>query len=162
MYRIRQHFDNTSVKDITKTVQEELRQLSWDKIRPGNRVAIAAGSRGIANFGEILKAVVEFLKSLDARPFIFPAMGSHGGATAGGQVAVLSQLGVTDSFVQAPIRSSMDVQQMESIRGQPIITKRLFSILFRKSSGMPPGLYCSKPPSLVLWESSKTAMAIQL
>jgi len=118
MCRIRQHFDNTRVKDITKTVQEELRQLSWDQIRPGHRVAIAAGSRGITNFAEILKAVAEFLKSLDARPFIFPAMGSHGGATAQGQVAVLNQLGVTESAVQAPILSSMEVQEIGTTRNQ--------------------------------------------
>ncbi|MBE9544635.1 MAG: DUF2088 domain-containing protein, partial [Proteobacteria bacterium] len=112
MCRIRQHFDNTRVEDIRKSVRAELRRLSWDQIRPGNSVAIAAGSRGIANFAEILKSVVEFLKSRDARPFIFPAMGSHGGATTEGQVAVLAQLGVTESAVQAPILSAMEVQQI--------------------------------------------------
>jgi hypothetical protein len=118
MCRIRQHFDNTRLDDIQKSVLSELRQLSWDQIRPGNSVAIAAGSRGIANFAEILKVVVEFLKSLDARPFIFPAMGSHGGATAEGQVDVLNQLGVTESAVQAPILSSMEVQEIGTTRDQ--------------------------------------------
>jgi len=112
MYRIRQQFDNTTLNDIREEVWEQLSKLSWNKIQPGHSVAIAAGSRGIANFAEILKAIVEFLKSLDARPFIFPAMGSHGGATAEGQGGVLAQLGVTDSYVQAPIRSSMEVQQI--------------------------------------------------
>ena len=111
MCRIRQYFDNTRVDDIQTTVLSELRQLSWDQIRPGNSVAIAAGSRGIANLAEIMKVIVEFFKSLDARPFIFPAMGSHGGATAKGQAAVLAELGVTESYVQAPIVSSMAVQQ---------------------------------------------------
>ena len=78
MYRIRQQFDNTTLNDIRKEVWEQLSKLSWNQIQPGHSVAIAAGSRGIANFAEILKAIVEFLKSLDARPFIFPAMGSHG------------------------------------------------------------------------------------
>jgi len=112
MYRIRQHFDCTTVNDIRKAVLEKLSNRSWNQIDPGHSVAIAVGSRGIANIAEISKSVVEFLKSLDARPFIFPAMGSHGGATAEGQVAVLAQLGVTDSYVQAPIRSSMEVQQI--------------------------------------------------
>jgi hypothetical protein len=112
MCRIRQHFDNTQITDIRKSVLAELRQFSWDQIQPGNSVAITAGSRGIANIAEILKAAVEFFKSLDARPFILPAMGSHGGATAEGQTAVLAQLGVTDSYLQAPILSSMDVEQI--------------------------------------------------
>ncbi len=125
MGRIRQHFDRTQVADIRKTVLAELQQLSWDQIQPGNSVALAAGSRGIANIAEIMKAAVEFFKSLDARPFIFPAMGSHGGATAEGQVAVLAQLGITDSYLQAPILSSMDVQQIgETEDGVPVFVDR--------------------------------------
>ena len=110
--RIRQHFDDTRVSDIQAAVIAELHRLAWDQINPGDRVAITAGSRGIANIADILKAVVKFFKSLDARPFVFPAMGSHGGATAAGQAAVLAQLGVTDSYLQAPILSSMDVEQI--------------------------------------------------
>jgi len=125
MCRIRQHFDRTQVADIRKSVLGELGQFSWDQIQPGNSVAIAAGSRGIADIAEILKAAVEFFKSLDARPFIFPAMGSHGGATAEGQVSVLAQLGVTDSYVQAPILSSMDVQQIgQTEDGVPVFVDR--------------------------------------
>ncbi len=112
MCRIRQHFDNTRLTDIRNGVLAELRRLFWDQIQPGHRVAIAAGSRGIANIAEILKVMVEFLKSLDARPFVFPAMGSHGGATAEGQAAVLAQLGVTESYVHAPILSSMEARQI--------------------------------------------------
>jgi len=113
MYRIRQQFDNTTVSDIRKTVLEQLSGLSWDQIQPGHSVAVAVGSRGMANLAEIIKTVVEFFKSLNAKPFIFPAMGSHGGATAEGQVAVLAQLGVTDSYIQAPIRSAMQVHQID-------------------------------------------------
>jgi hypothetical protein len=112
MYRVRQRFDGTRVQDIPETVQGELRKLSWRPIQPGQRVAIAAGSRGIADIARILQAIVEFFKSIGAEPFLFPAMGSHGGATAEGQVAVLEKLGVTESFVHAPIRSSMEVQQI--------------------------------------------------
>jgi hypothetical protein len=112
MYRLKQHFDKTTVNDVRKAVWDQLSKLSWIQIQPGHRVAIAVGSRGVANIAEIVKSVVEFFKSLDAHPFIFPAMGSHGGATAEGQIAVLAQLGVTDSYVQAPLLSSMAVNQI--------------------------------------------------
>ena len=107
MYRIRQRFADSKVKDIRETVRAELGGLTCSAIQPGQRVAITAGSRGIADIAEILAAIVEFLKSLDADPFLFPAMGSHGGATAAGQVAMLEQLGVTEASVKAPIISSM-------------------------------------------------------
>ena len=112
MYRIRQTFDDTSVEDIQETVHAELSKLSLTAIKPGQKVAITAGSRGIANIAEIIRAVVEFVKTLQAKPFVFPAMGSHGGATAEGQVAILEQLGVTESYVKAPIFSSMEVEQI--------------------------------------------------
>jgi hypothetical protein len=112
MYRIRQRFEDTKIENIGATVKAELHQLSLTAIKPGQRVAITAGSRGIANIADILKAVVDLVKSFDAHPFIFPAMGSHGGATAAGQVAVLEQLGVTESFLNAPILSSMDAEEI--------------------------------------------------
>ncbi|CAB1064208.1 Iron-sulfur cluster-binding protein [Olavius sp. associated proteobacterium Delta 1] len=112
MYRIRQRFDDTKVEDIGQAVGAELRKLSLTSIKPEQRVAITGGSRGIANIADILKAVVEHIKSFDAQPFIFPAMGSHGGATAEGQVAVLEQLGITESYLNAPILSSMEVTEI--------------------------------------------------
>src|SRR5210317_1427516 len=112
MYRIRQRFADAKVKDIRETVRSELDRLSWSAIQPGHRVAITAGSRGIADIAEILGAIVEFLKSLDADPFLFPAMGSHGGATAAGQIAMLEQLGVTEASVKAPIISSMETEEI--------------------------------------------------
>jgi len=112
MYRIRQRFDDTRVNDIRATVRAELGRLAWSAIQSGQRVAITAGSRGIADIAEVLAAIVEFLKSLDADPFLFPAMGSHGGATAAGQVAMLEQLGVTEASVNAPIVSSMETVEI--------------------------------------------------
>jgi len=112
MYRIRQRFADAKVKNIRETVRSELDRLSWSAIQPGHRVAITAGSRGIADIAEILGAIVEFLKSLDADPFLFPAMGSHGGATAAGQIAMLEQLGVTEASVKAPIISSMETEEI--------------------------------------------------
>lgn len=112
MYRIRQQFEATSVENTGETVKAELHRLSLTSIKPGHRVAITAGSRGIAGIADILKAVVDFVKACDAQPFIFPAMGSHGGATAEGQIAVLEQLGVTESYLKAPIISSMAVAEI--------------------------------------------------
>ena len=112
MYQIRQRFDHTRVKDIRATIKTELSGLPWSAIQPGQRVAITAGSRGIADIAEILGAIVEFIKSLNADPFLFPAMGSHGGATAEGQVAMLEQLGVTEASVKAPIISSMEAEEI--------------------------------------------------
>ena len=112
MYRIRQKFDNTRIEDIRETVKAELGGLSWSAIRPGDRVAITAGSRGIADIAQILGAIVDFIKSLEAEPFLFPAMGSHGGATAEGQVTMLAQLGVTEASVKAPIVSSMETAEI--------------------------------------------------
>jgi hypothetical protein len=112
MYRVRQTFDDTKVDDISKPVSAELNDLSFTAVKPGHRVAITAGSRGIADIAQILRAIVEFFRALGAEPFIFPAMGSHGGATAEGQVMLLAQLGVTESFVKAPILSSMEVEEI--------------------------------------------------
>lgn len=112
MYRLRQRFDETKVENVAETVKAELDKLSLTAIKPGQRVAITGGSRGIANIADILKAAADFVKSFDAQPFIFPAMGSHGGATAEGQVAVLEQLGVTESYLDAPILSSMEAAEV--------------------------------------------------
>ena len=83
VYCIRQQFEGPTVDDIPGAVKEELGKLDLvEKIRPGETVAITGGSRGIANIDTILKAVADQMKALGARPFIIPAMGSHGGGTA--------------------------------------------------------------------------------
>ena len=89
MYRIRQRFDNTRVKNIRETVRAEWGRFSWSAIQPGQRVAITADTRGIAHIVKILRAIVEFLKSLEAQPFLLPATGSHGEVTTEGQVAII-------------------------------------------------------------------------
>lgn len=122
MYRIRQPFDKTVVKDIPATVKAELARLSLDKkVKRDQRVAITAGSRGVANIAVILKAAVEYLKSIGAKPFIFPAMGSHGGAKAEGQTALLAHYNVTEAFTGAPILSSMEVVEISKTEdGVPV------------------------------------------
>src|ERR671920_1007716 len=89
------------------------------------RVALTAGSRGIARIDEILRAVIEGLEEMGAEPFIVPAMGSHGGATAEGQVEVLESLGVTEEFCEAQILSSMEVAEIgRTERGVPVYMDR--------------------------------------
>jgi hypothetical protein len=107
-FRVRQIFERPRVEDIPGTVEAELARLQLaDKIQPGQTVAITAGSRGIINLRVILRAAIDHLKRLGARPFIVPAMGSHGGGTPAGQVEVLASYGVTEEYCGCPIKASM-------------------------------------------------------
>ena len=119
---VRQKLNNEVIADIPQEVRKELLQEKISsRIRPGMTVAITAGSRGIANLSLILKETVKVLKELGAEPFIFPAMGSHGGGEAEGQREVLEGLGVTEEFVGAPIKASMDVVQIDTLEdGRPV------------------------------------------
>lgn len=91
------------------------------RIQPGNRIAIAAGSRGICNYDRIVKAVVDTVKSAGAHPFIIPAMGDHGGATAEGQTEVLASCGITEDRMGAPILSSMETVVLgQTAEGTPV------------------------------------------
>lgn len=110
MVRVRQKFPRPRVENIPATIRTVLGKLPLGKtIQRGQTVALTAGSRGIANIPLILKTVVQHLRDLGAQPFLVPAMGSHGGATAEGQREVLESYGITEEFVGAPIRASMEV-----------------------------------------------------
>ncbi|MCS7016750.1 MAG: nickel-dependent lactate racemase [Gemmatales bacterium] len=123
---LRQEFDRPQVTDIARTVAQTLSTLELSRrIRPGQTVALTAGSRGIANIAVILRETVRFLRRLGAEPFIVPAMGSHGGATADGQRRVLASYGITEEFVQAPIRATMDVVSLgQTADGFPVVLDR--------------------------------------
>lgn len=113
--KIKQKFPNPGVMDIEAEIHSQLSNIELSKqIKPGMRIAITAGSRGISNIARIIKAVVDRLKAMGSDPFIIPAMGSHGGATAEGQVKVLESLGVTEAYCGAPIISSMEVVHIGS------------------------------------------------
>lgn len=114
MVRVCQHFDAPRLDDIEGAVAEQLRMLEG-KIRPGMRVGITAGSRGIANMARILKAAGEVVRRAGGRPFIIPAMGSHGGATAEGQAELLAGYGITEETTGMPIVSSMEVRQIGTL-----------------------------------------------
>jgi len=109
MYRVRQNFDRPIIGDIPGEIQSQLSGIDIpSRIQPGQSVAITVGSRGIANIPEITRAVVDVVKQCGGVPVIIPAMGSHGGATAAGQQAMLATLGITEASTGAEIRSSME------------------------------------------------------
>lgn len=122
MVKIRQRFSGPRVDDLEGAMAEQLSRVGLSRaVKPGMRVAITAGSRGVANIPVLIRSVVRELKKLGAEPFIVPTMGSHGGATAEGQVEVLHGLGVTEQACEAPIVSSMDVVQIgETPDGMPV------------------------------------------
>ena len=116
MYPVRQLFDTTSIDDIEETVRQQLGKLNIDnKTRPGQSIAIAVGSRGIHALLPIVVTLIDYLQARGLKPFVMPAMGSHGGATVEGQVEVLRQLGITESAVGAAIIADMDVIQLGTL-----------------------------------------------
>ena len=109
MFRLRQTFDARRVTDISGEVSRQLDSLKLnERIRPDQSVAITAGSRGIAQIGQITRAVVDHIKGLGAKPFIVPAMGSHGGGTAAGQTQLLEHYGITPEKMSCELRASME------------------------------------------------------
>ena len=124
--RIRQHFERPRVEDVSAAVRTALETLDLGRtIRPGQTVALTAGSRGIANIPAVLRATVEFLKALGARPYLVPAMGSHGGGTAEGQRKILESYGITEAAVGAPIRASMEtITAGTTPEGWPVLLDR--------------------------------------
>jgi hypothetical protein len=110
---IQQQLSNQAVDDIPAAVRKELSAVNLqNKIKPGMRIAVTAGSRGIYQIPVILKTICDVVRSLGGEPFLLPAMGSHGGATAPGQVHLLQELGITEQSVGAPIMATMDVVQL--------------------------------------------------
>ena len=125
--RIRQRFAQERIRDVAAAVRDAVRSSGVGARLPrGASVAVTAGSRGINQIPEILAALVVELKSYGAEPFVVPAMGSHGGATAEGQREVLEGYGITEASVGAPIRASMDVVEVgRTPRGVPVYMDRL-------------------------------------
>lgn len=115
-YRIRQRFDDTSLKDVAQAVRDEFASFKPEtKIHAGQRVAVSVGSRGTHDLKILVETVVACLRAIQLEPYIIPAMGSHGGATAEGQAQVLAELGITEESVKAPIVSNMDVASLGRI-----------------------------------------------
>jgi hypothetical protein len=119
MLRLRQTFARPRVADIPSSVAGSL-EAAGLAIKRGDTVAVGAGSRGIANIDTIVGATVRWLRDLGARPFVFPAMGSHGGGTADGQLSVLEHYGITEATMGCPIRATMEVDQVGEALGLPV------------------------------------------
>ena len=101
------------IGDVAAAVAAELRRPEIrERVKPGQRIAVGVGSRGIARLAEITAALVAELKALGAEPFVIPAMGSHGGATADGQREVLARLGVTEDAMGCPVVSDMTTDEI--------------------------------------------------
>lgn len=122
MIEVHQRFPRPLIEDVEQAVRKELHREEIEKsIKPGMTVAITGGSRGVCNIAVILKAIVCFCKEQGAVPFIFPAMGSHGGGTAEGQRKILESLGVTEAFCDCEIRAAMEVTQIgRTVEGHPV------------------------------------------
>ncbi|MDR1278676.1 MAG: nickel-dependent lactate racemase [Treponema sp.] len=107
--KIRQKFDRPVIADVESLLSSKLGASGFlTKIKPGMRIAITAGSRGVTNLPLALRTLVREIKKAGGQPFIFPAMGSHGGATAEGQRAMVEGMGITEEYTEAPIISSME------------------------------------------------------
>ncbi len=110
MLLAKQNFPDRRVKDIPGTIAAELREAHFaSRLKPGSRVAIGVGSRGIANIATIVRSVVDYWKSAGMQPFLFPAMGSHGAATAEGQADVLAHYGIHEATMGCPVISDLEV-----------------------------------------------------
>jgi hypothetical protein len=123
---LHQHFPRPRIDNIEEAVISAVSQAEFtEKLRPGACIAIAVGSRGIADIATIVRVLVASLRRYGVDPFIVPAMGSHGGATAEGQLSVLASLGMTEASMGAPIVSSLDVDQLGSLPcGLPVYIDR--------------------------------------
>jgi hypothetical protein len=119
MVRVKQQFPGPMLPDVAAAVHRTLGGLALP-VRAGQTVALSVGSRGIVDIAVVVRAAVDHLKGLGARPFVFPAMGSHGGGTAEGQRAVLERYGVTEATMGCPVRATMDVVQVGEVLGLPI------------------------------------------
>jgi Lactate racemase N-terminal domain len=126
MYPVRQAFTRERESDVDAAVQREFNRITVSvRFRRGARVGITVGSRGIHDIARIARALVGLVKDAGAAPFIFPAMGSHGGATAEGQAAVLRHYGVTEESMGCPVISSLETVSLgQSAEGIPVYLDR--------------------------------------
>lgn len=121
LYHVRQNFPRPIIEDVEAAVAEQFRREEIRaRIRPGSRVCLAVGSRGIARIASIVRGVIREVKALGAEPFIIPAMGSHGNAVPEGQLRVLADYGITPETMGVPVISSLDVAVIGHVEGMPV------------------------------------------
>jgi len=126
MVKINQQLDEIKITDLDSHITAELDKTQMaTMLKPGSKVAISVGSRGITDIVTIITAVVNWIKAHGGHPFLVPAMGSHGGATAEGQTQILEDYGLLETKVGAPIVSSMEVNHLGETRsGIPVMLDR--------------------------------------
>jgi hypothetical protein len=125
---VKQTFHAPDVGDVGAAAKRALKEGGLlARMKPGATVAVGVGSRGIANLPQIVKATIEGLREAGLNPFVLPAMGSHGGATAEGQKTMLAELGVTEKSVNAEIRATMEVKEIGRIPDGPPLFQDLVS-----------------------------------
>ena len=129
MVKVRQKFNLPKLSNVYDEISKDFENKKTNsRIKPGMKIAIGCGSRGIANISEATKAVVDLLLKCKAKPFIFPAMGSHGGATPEGQIKVLADYGITEDSMGCPIKSSMEVVELSKLDdGMPVYIDKFAS-----------------------------------
>jgi hypothetical protein len=109
MMPVRQNFPAPPPIDVRQVLQAQLPRLA-PQLKAGARIAVGVGSRGISNLQPVVAGVVDFLKAAGTKPFIVPAMGSHGGATPQGQLELLSEYGITEAALGVPIEAAMEAK----------------------------------------------------
>lgn len=121
MFRVKQELEGPTLADIPGAVRTTMRTLRLqESVKPGQTVAITSGSRGVANIARITRAAVDELKTLGLKPFICPTMGSHGEATAEGQLKILAHYGITEATMGCPLKSSMEVVEIGKVKGTTV------------------------------------------
>ena len=126
MFRLTQKFKVPPAVDVIKELDRQWEELKGSlALKPGMEIAVCVGSRGISNLRKVVAGVVAKLKEAGCKPFITPAMGSHGGAVAEGQIEVLAARGITEETVGAPVRATMEVDPMGEVDGIPLFLDRL-------------------------------------
>lgn len=125
-YEVKQNFQNTSIKDVPSEVRKKFHSFKIGRhVKAGQSVAVGVASRGTHDLKDLVVTTVECLKKMGLKPYITPAMGSHGGATSEGQIQILRGLGISEAVVKAPIRASMDVVSLGRIHnGAEVFTAK--------------------------------------
>ncbi len=134
MLEMQQTYPPSPKLDFPSLIQERFAKASiGEKIKPGMKIALGVGSRGISNLQEIVKATLDVLIAAGAQPFLIPAMGSHGGATPDGQAKVLAEYGITPESMGVPLEASMEVQKIgAALDGVDVV----FSVPALKADGI--------------------------
>ena len=116
--RADQFFPHSELSDaeVAESFKEQIKAIEG-RVKPGQRICITAGSRGIDHMPMMLRSIADWVKSQGGEPFIVPAMGSHGGAVAEGQKALLASLGITEETMNCPILSSMETVHVDTVDG---------------------------------------------